>query len=111
MQVAHQDDVDPLLSDAVRIFESLDRLTDDAIAFAAPHLLETINGGYRADGEAPLTREEITRRVTPLLRAVSLAPDGGGFQLSFDDDDLLWGHEINVQFDADDRPSDVSFAG
>ncbi len=111
MEVTHQDDVDTLLSNAVRIFKSLDSLTDHAITFAAPHLLETINAGYRADGEAPVTKEEFTRRVTPLLRAVCLYAEGDGFEFSFDDDNLLWGHEIGVQFDADDCPIDVSFAG
>ncbi len=63
------------------------------------------------EAAGPLTKEELTRRVRPLLRAVNLDADGGGSQLSFDDDDLLWGHEIVVQFDANDRPIDVSFSG
>lgn len=81
------------------------KMVEDA---AVGDLLETKNEAWLEEGENEITASQFVARMT--LTSISLARDGG-FEFSFDDGDLFWGHEISVRGTVDGGIIDVGLHG
>lgn len=71
---------------------------EDVLGYCAAELLETKNGDWLDEGEAPLTAPQFKRRLR--LKEIDLAA-AGGLTLSFLDRGLFWGHLVVVEINPD----------
>ena len=71
-------------------------------------LLALKNDAWRDDDEPEITASEFLERIS--VRTISVTPQGE-FVFWHDDDDLFWGHAIQVSGTRIDGPTDASIAG
>lgn len=85
---------DQSITEAARAaFEKMNRSEQAAREFAAAELLSVHNGEWSEGKE--ILAGEFTRRLVPAT--IQVWPDGDA-EISFEDDNLFWGHEIGVRY-------------
>ena len=99
------------LEDRARTAETLAAVTRESgrlLDEAADDLLEDKNDEWLSDGEEPLSREDLRRRLT--LDAIEVDPEGG-VELVLGDDGMFWGHAVTVSLDSAQRITRVNLEG
>lgn len=76
--------------------------------FAVEELIELKNDTWLDENEEEVTPEQFYARMT--LESIALEP-GGGFEFTYADGDLFWGHVIQVSGTLTEGPTDAGIAG
>ena len=90
----HTSGNDRAITDAARLaFEKMRHSETEARQFAADELLPVHNDEW-CEGK-PIDAREFMRRLVPAV--IQVWPHGSA-EISFDDGDLFWGHEVGVRY-------------
>jgi hypothetical protein len=96
------------LTTAHALFAAQDAWHRRVVAFAIDKLLRLKNEVWLGEDESEFSARQFEARMR--LHAISVYPDGR-FKFWFDDGDLFWGHEIEVEGTLNGGPRDASIAG
>jgi hypothetical protein len=77
-------------------------------AFAVQKLLPLKNEAWLSEGEERLSAEEFGLRM--MLTCITIE-ETGRFTFWHDDDDLFWGHSIQISGDVANGPTDADIPG
>lgn len=86
----------------------LDTVDSNARLFASDELLELKNDDWLDDDEAPVTRMDFIARMS--IETMSF-DNKGGYEISYDDGGLFFGHCICVKTDSNGKPKEADIQG
>jgi|GEM_PF-3662931 len=90
------------------IWDNLANLDKRARSYACDDLLETLNQSWIEEGDRPISERRFIKRL--LLTEISISRCDS-FSLYYDDDDMFWGHVVEVRFNPDHSISEVCISG
>lgn len=101
------DTAEDSLASLKKIYEDLENWDNRLRVFAAEKLTDLAND-WQDDEDSVITEESFAKRIT--IGELSIAPDGY-LTLYFDDDDMFYGHSIEITADINGEISDANIVG
>lgn len=105
LETDEENHIKSAIEKAINIFPQLSQYANDAKHYAIENLLELKNKIWLEKDGIPVTPEEFKQRLT--LESVVFSPDKT-VSFYFDDDDLLFGHQIEVVIDENHQFKEAS---